>query len=127
VLQRDRFYAGKQGGVYDRMLMLELAGLYNRQVLLIAISGTADATTCEATRDAVGVEWETKHLVRFDAATTEYDVIASGGRADETVETIVIAYPHPFDDEVFEAAWQTSGAAPPPEEARDEAKKVDAR
>ena len=79
--QEKRFY-NNVDQVNERAAwgMLGRGSLYNRQILMTALVGTAiDLDKANTFCEDLGIKWKTKKLTRYNAAATPYDLLTRGG------------------------------------------------
>ena len=95
IQQREVYYKGDSQSEADRFCMLTGAGIYNRQILAMAVLGISGST----------MDLEVRRLPTFDTPVTPYDsmaIFSDGAEPDYSKGEQKIKFPKPMDDQTFD-------------------------
>ena len=95
IQQREVYYKGDSQSEADRFCMLTGAGIYNRQILALAILGISGST----------MDLEVRRLPTFDTPVTPYDsmsIWSDFAEPDYSKGEQKIKFPKPMDDQTFD-------------------------
>jgi len=102
--QRDFLYQDKNYDEFFKYGLLKFASLYNRQILLTALAGAAPKSkNLTVEFKSLGLESRQKHLTRYNALFTPYDILIPGvgSRPDYRLGEQIVTYSPTLDDDTF--------------------------
>lgn len=112
--EREYFYASQDMDPLIRSTILQMASLYSRPVLAMALLGACmEPAEAQQLAQALEIKWETRTVTTYDAAATPFEDLTWDGSlpVDYSLGAFPITYPSELNDAQFDAIMAAAEAS----------------